>query len=257
VTYRPTPLYLGSDSFTYTIQDTGGSLQDTATVVLTVVKDVTPPVVSAPAAAIRTGLSITGTTFGVRVAWTGSDAGVGISRFELQRQVDSGAWTAQSIATPLTTSVNPVFTAGHRFRYRVRAIDKNGNISAWRYSVFMNASLYQETAAQVTYTGAWAISSNVSYSGGHTKYGYGVGKSATFTVTARDVAFVAPISSTRGSVRIYVDGVLAATVSEHGSTTIYRRVLWSRHFSTLVSHSIRVVLVGDGRIDIDAFLALR
>jgi len=256
LTYKPNSLFSGTDLFVYTISDPRG-MTASASVLVTVAKDVTPPFVGLPTESIRTGISI-GTTIGIHVAWSGSDAGVGLSRFELQRQVDAGAWTAQALATPLTTSINQFITVGHRYRYRVRDVDRNGNASAYRYTAYLTPGIYQETATQVTYAGAWAKSPlNASNSGGYTKYAYGGGKSATFTATARDFAFVGPISSTRGSARIYVDGVLVATVSEHNTTTIYRRVLWSRHFSTSSTHAIRVVLVGDGRIDVDAFVTLR
>ncbi len=258
ITYTPTPFYLGPDSFTYTIQDSGGSLQDTATVSLNVTKDVTPPVVSPPNQQIRTALSMTSASFAIRVAWSGADAGVGISRFEVQAQVDGGTWTSQALATPMTTSINPFVTVGHVYHYRVRGIDRNGNIGPWRYGQNLAVSRYEETNALITYVGTWVKSPlNASNSGGYTKYAFGGGKSATFTVTARDVGFVAPISVTRGSARLYVDGVLVGTFTETRSTTIYRRVIWARHFSALGSHSLRVVLVGDGRIDVDCFLALR
>jgi hypothetical protein len=258
LTYKPTALYLGSDTFTYTIQDSGGSLQDTATVVLQVTKDVTPPAVSPPTEAIRTGLSTTSTRFGIHVAWSGTDAGVGIGRFELQAQLDGSAWAAVALPTPTTTSINPYVTVGHIYHYRVRGIDKNGNVGPWRYGQNLTASRYQETSSIITYVGTWTKSPFSSANdGGYTKYAYGGSKTATFTVTARDFAFVSPTSSTRGSFRVYVDGVLVSTLSEKSTSTVYRRVLWAAHFSTLASHTIKVYVVGDGRIDVDCFLALR
>jgi VCBS repeat-containing protein len=258
LTYDPAQLYVGTDTFTYTVKDSGGNATDTATVVVTVAKDVTPPVVGYPTESIRTALSMTQTSFSVREAWSGSDAGVGLLRFDLQRSVDGGAWTAQALATPLTTSVNANFGIGHIYHYRVRAVDKNGNASAWHYSQYLNATRYEETSGLITYVGTWTKSLfNSSYSGGYTKYAFGGTKTATFTVTARDFAFVGPMSSTRGTARIYLDGVLVATVSETSSSSIYRRVLWAHHFSTLASHTLRVYVIGSSRIDVDCFLALR
>jgi hypothetical protein len=258
LTFRPTALYVGTDTFTYTLKDSGGNPTDTATVVVTVSKDVSPPLVGIPTETIRTALSMTATSFSVREAWSGSDAGVGLLRFELQRQVDGGSWTAQALPTPLTTSINPNFGIGHVYHYRVRGVDKNGNVSGWKYGQYLNASRYEETSSLVTYVGTWTLSPlNSANSGGFTKYAFGGSKTATFTVTARDFAFVAPVSSTRGTARIYLDGVLVGTISEANASTLYRRVLWSHHFTSLASHTLRVYVTGTGRIDVDCFLALR
>ena len=258
LTYRPAALYIGGDSFKYTIRDSGGTATAQATVALTVAKDVTPPVVSSPTEQIRTGLSTTSTSYSLRVGWSGTDAGVGISRFELQVQVDGGSWASVALATPTTTSTNPYVTVGHVYHYRVRGIDKNGSVGPWRYGQNLAVSRYEETNSLITYVGTWTKSPlNASNSGGYTKYAYGGSKTATFTVTARDLAFVSPTSSTRGTFKVYVDGVLVSTLSEKSTSTVYRRVLWATHFSALASHTIKVYVVGDGRIDLDCFLALR
>ena len=53
------------------------------------------------------------------------------------------------------------------------------------------------------------------------------GRTASITVTnVRAFAIVGPKSSTRGSIRVFVDGTLVATVSETASSTVYRRVLY-------------------------------
>jgi hypothetical protein len=52
-----------------------------------------------------------------------------------------------------------------------------------------------------------------------------------------------------------VDGVKVAKVSERASRSQYRRVLYSRN---LVSgtHTVKIVAIGGGRIDLDAILTL-
>ncbi len=258
LTYKPTTLYYGTDQFTYTVRDSGGALQDTATVALTVAKDTTAPVVRAPAESIYTSRTLGTSTVAIRIAWSATDPGTGVVNYELWRQVDGGAWTAITLATPTTTAISTSLYVGHSYRYRVRVTDFNGNVSALVYGPTFKVYRYQESATAIVYGGTWSTSAyNASNSGGYTRYAYTAGKSATFTATARDFAFAAPTSSTRSSARIYVDGVLVATISEYSSTTLYRRVLWSRHFSTLASHTIRVVVAGNGRIDVDCFLALR
>ena len=82
LTYDPVSLYHGTDTFTYTIKDSGG-LTDTATVVVTVTKDTTPPVVAVPTERFLGGTVAT-TSHKVRLAWSATDPGSGIKSYQLQ-----------------------------------------------------------------------------------------------------------------------------------------------------------------------------
>jgi hypothetical protein len=70
-------------------------------------------------------------------------------------------------------------------------------------------------------------------------------------------AIAGPRTSSRGSFRVYVDGVLVATVSERASTTQYRKVLYVRALTPGVAHTIVIRPAGNGRIDLDAILTLQ
>ncbi|MFI5054347.1 MAG: Ig-like domain-containing protein, partial [Acidimicrobiia bacterium] len=257
LTYDPTQLYVGPDQFTYTIQDSGGPLQDTATVALTDVKDTTPPTISPPVESIRTGVALQSAYLYGHLTWGGSDAGVGLSSFQLQRSVNGGAYASVALSTAKATALNPSLTIGTSYRYRVRAADLNGNWSGWSYGPTFKPYRYQESSTTVHYGGTWTSWYSASNSGGYARYTTVANRYVTFAVSGRDFAFVAPKGSTRGSARIYVDGVLAATVSLKSTTTLYRQVLWSKHFTASATHTIKVVVVGNGRVDVDCFVALR
>jgi VCBS repeat-containing protein len=259
VTYRPTAGYYGADSFQYTISDNDPTtpLGDTATVVVNVVKDTTPPTVSGLTKRIRTGVQMSSTTLLGNVSWAGTDAGVGIQRFELQRSINGGAWVSMTLPTLTSTSLNVSFAFGTtHYQFRVRAVDRNGNVGAWLTGASFQPFRSQETSTYLTYSTGWTRVYNVSDSGSYAKYATTAGRTATFKRSFRDVAFVAPKSSTRGSVYVYVDGVKVATISLKQSTTAYRQVLWAAHFSTLATHTIRLVVVGNGRVDLDCFVVL-
>jgi hypothetical protein len=69
-----------------------------------------------------------------------------------------------------------------------------------------------------------------------------------------------PKGPTRGSVRIYVDGTLAATVSTYSSKVQGRRVVWSKAFAASGTHTVRLVIAGTpghARVDLDAFVILK
>jgi len=256
VTYKPVAGYYGSDFFTYTITDPG-LLTDTATVVLTIAKDTTAPTVSLPAQHIVQLTTMTATTLLGRITWTASDAGVGISRFDVQRSTSGGAFATLTLVSPTSTSIRVAYTFGTSYQYRVRAVDKNGNVSAWRTGPVFAEGRYQESSGYVHYGGTWALTLNSNDSGGAARYTYNAGRTVSFTHVMRDVAFVAPRSSTRGSVDIYVDGVKqlgGATLK--ATTTAYRQVIWQFHFSTIGTHTIKIVVRGTGRVDLDCFAIL-
>jgi hypothetical protein len=102
---------------------------------------------------------------------------------------------------------------------------------------------------------------NAVFSGGSSRFSSSTGASATFTATlARSIAFVTTQATTRGSFRVYVDGVLKATVNPALSTTIYRRILYQASWPTAGTHSVKIVVSGTAghpRVDVDAFVVLR
>jgi hypothetical protein len=111
----------------------------------------------------------------------------------------------------------------------------------------------------VIYHGTWTVSTSTSFSGGSARYATVSGASASLTTTARSLAFVTTIASTRGAVRIYVDGTLRVTLNLAG-TTAFRRVAYATSWSSVGTHTIKIVVVGTAgrpRIDLDAFEVVR
>jgi hypothetical protein len=256
VTYDPAAGFIGTDSFNYTVHDPG-TLSSGATVVVHVSKDVTAPVTGSVIQTFPVGVTM-GATMPVRIAWSASDGtGVGIASYQLQQSVDGGAYTTITLPTATTTSSLRGLGVGHSYRFRMRATDKNGNVSAYRNGSLFTALRYQDNSTAVHYGGIWGTSSSTSYSGGTMHYAGTAGKTATLTTTGRDFAIVGPKSQTRGTFEVYVDGVLKATVSETRPTSGVRLVLWSIHFGTSASHQIQIKVVGPARIDLDCFLVLR
>jgi hypothetical protein len=73
------------------------------------------------------------------------------------------------------------------------------------------------------------------------------------------VAVVAPRSSSRGSIKVYVDGSYVSTVSTYRSSGQSRIVVFSKAWSASGAHTIKLVVVGTSghpRFDIDAFAKL-
>ena len=119
--YEAIGAYTGPDQFTYTISDELG-LTDTATVRVMVATDATPPVATAPRVIISAASGATGVQ--ATIAWRATDPESGISRYQLQRQVDTGGWTTVALPAPTSTRLVQSLPPGHDYRFRVRA--RNG-----------------------------------------------------------------------------------------------------------------------------------
>jgi len=255
LTYDPATGYTGPDSFTYTIMDPAGRTS-TATVFVTVTSDTVAPVVLAPAQRFP-GQTVGTSTIRTRLAWSASDPGSGVRRYDLQASVNGGGYATVALASPTASTVDRALTEGATYRFRVRATDTAGNTSDWQYGAAFKAAAYQESTSLATFTGSWSTHKTASALGGAVKVGYSPAASARFHATAYDFGLVVTKSTTGGQADIYVDGVLAGRISLHATRTTYRQLVFARHFATLGSHTIEVRPVGNGRVDVDAFTVLR
>jgi hypothetical protein len=66
----------------------------------------------------------------------------------------------------------------------------------------------------VTLAGRWGRAAHAGYAGGAVAWSTSAGASASFTFTGRSISWVGPVGPTRGAARVYLDGVLVATVSQ-------------------------------------------
>ena len=223
----------------------------------TIILDATAPTVTAPRRGLSTG-PIVGGRVPVRVPWSGSDAGSGIARYELQGSTNGGAWTtlSSSITTP---SASLRLATETTYRHRVRAVDKAGNTSAWATGPTFRVSRFGEANAKVTYSGSWSTQTSSSYWFGGAKRATATGARATLTMSGRTVAWVATTGPTRGKAEVWVDGARAATVDLYAATTAYQQVVWTKAWTTNASHSVQIRVLGtSGRpaVDVDGFVVL-
>jgi hypothetical protein len=200
-----------------------------------------------------------------RISWgAATDASTNIDHYEVLMNVDSAGFSPVASTTTGTSLVRPLLL-GHQYQFRITAVDAVGNVGSPRDGFVFTPNLYQQTSAissaKVTYTGTWGNSSSASFSGGSAKYATSAGASATFTATSvRGIGFVTTRASTRGSFKVYVDGVLKATISAYSSTTKFRQDVYQFSWATAGTHKIKIVVSGTSghpRVDVDAFLTLK
>ena len=237
----------------------GGGTASTETYVL---GDVVPPSGGgAPSVALRSSTTMGMPTVPISLAWSAASdtGGAGMGTYEVARSKDGGSFT--TIATRVTgTSYSTTVDGNHRYRFQVRARDWAGNFGSWKVNSDLRISVTQQTSSSITYSSGWTTASNGSYSGDTVKYHKTAGKSASYTFTGRAIAWVSTRGPARGSAKVYIDGVLAATVNLNHSSTSYRYVAFQRTWSSSGTHTIKIVVSGSSghpRVDIDAFEVIR
>lgn len=251
--YTPAAGYAGPDAFTYTVSDGAGG-HDTASVAVTVTTDAAPPVVGQLADALAGG-RIGASTVPVRLAWHGTDAVSGVAAYQLQQQAAGGAWKTVALEHPTSTSITRSLAVGEASRFRVRAEDGAGNWSAYAAWAPIVPQRRQEGSTAIAWTGTWHPTDDARYSGGHARRATVHARRATFNFNGRGVAFVSRRSPGAGRAEIRIDGTLVATI-DLSSATSYRRIAFHRELAVGGPHTIQVRPVGDGRVDVDAFIVL-
>ena len=239
-----------------TVADVDGTAGPEADVTAaTVTVDRTAPVPAQPLVSIPNGVALPGTAIPVRIPLSASGGAIS---YLVERSVDDGAWTQLAPAVTGTTFATTA-AAGHRVAFRISARDGAGNLSDPAVSATRFYALTQQVAAAVTWAGAWRSVASAAYSGGSARYASTAGATATYRFTGRSIAIVTTRASTRGKVRVLIDGVAAATVDLRG-TTLYRAIVWQKSWSASGTHTIRLVVlgtVGRPRVDVDAFVVLK
>jgi subtilisin family serine protease len=216
------------------------------------------PVASPPTVDAWPGGRIEATSLSVRVVWPAAvDPSTAIGGYELQASVDSGAWGPTTAFGPTTRIFATTQSFGRAYRYRVRARDKAGNWSSWAAGNSYTAGLVEDTSKSVAYKGAWVAIKYPQASGGNAHYSVSGAASAKVTFAGRAVGFIAPVGPTRGSAKIYWDGAYRTTISFKAPNGKSRLVMYSIGSATSGTHTLEVRLVGNGRVDVDAFVTFR
>jgi hypothetical protein len=228
----------------------------TRALTINLTKDLMSPIASAPSVRIAASGSMSAGKAPLQVAWSGSDAGSGIARYEIARSIDGASWTLVS-TTATSPSLSTHLSTGHEYRFRVRAIDKAGNVSAWATGSKFRLSGYSEASSRISYSGTWSVASSASYWGGKARYSKSAGARATFTFTGRSLAWIAAKGPTRGSARVYVNGTLVSTVNLNSSGTSTARIVFTKSWSSSATRTVQIRVTGTSghpRVDVDGFL---
>ncbi len=225
--------------------------------------DVTPPKVSRPSHTLLSPTTVGTTDVPIRLSWSATDAQGDVTRYQLQRSTNGGAYANVSLAAPTTTIIDQFLTPAHNYRYRVRATDDAGNTSLYKYGPRFTMDAHQETSTAIAYsaTTAWTQEALSGSYGGQVKFATVAGSTATLTFTGTNVAWVAPKSPERGQAEVFLDNVKVATVDLTSTSALTRQVVYAANgLSPSVTHKLQVKVLGTAnrpRVDVDAFVVVR
>jgi hypothetical protein len=217
------------------------------------------PITDAPSAGLIRNSTL-GSTVPMRLSWCGvTRAGASVRSYRVDQSTNSGATYATQLFSATTAkSSNRSLKLGTTYRWRARTTDSAGRTGAYAASLTTSLGRFQDTNAALTYSTGWSTRSTSDASGGTMRYASSSAAWARLTVASvRQVGIVGPKGSSMGSVQVYIDGTLVATVSERASSTVYRRMLYVRSLDPAVSHTIELRPAGNGRIYLDAIVTVQ
>jgi hypothetical protein len=215
--------------------------------------DTTPPTITKKPTPQFTS-SIGTTTVPVKLSWAATDTS-GICQYILSESVNGGGWATVPLASATATTVTRQQTPGSKYVYSLQANDCANNRTSTSAPGYTLGKAEQIAA---TFAGtSWTPQSLSSASGGSVSYATVNGDSASYTFTGNRIGLVTVKGPDRGSINIYVDGVLKkSALSLNTSSVGYRKLVYQQGWSTAGTHTIRIVKTAGTRIDLDALVRL-
>jgi hypothetical protein len=193
----------------------------------------------------------------LRITWSASDTGSGVDHVDVAQSTDGGSWTLIGSDSGAPWSFDRLVRLGHTYRFRVRAVDRAGNVGAWATGTTSKLTGVQQSNSAVKYAGTWKSVSSTAWWGGSARYSSSKGATASYKFTGKSIALVSLKGFNRGKANIYVNGVLKATVNLYSATTLRQWVVWSATYTTSATRTITIKVlgtVGRPRVDFDGLI---
>ena len=229
-------------------RDGAGNWSTTASDTIELTDDITPP--NAPTAVTHRIFGSGRFGIPVRVEWPAASdnvGGSGIASYRVQRSVNGGPMTDFSnviaSATPGLSLDLP--NSAVTYRFCVYSKDARGNESTTaRCSATFKTVSVSESSAAMKFTGTWSLSSSSVYVGGKAKVSSTKNASAAVSFRGNHVGWYARLGPTYGQAKVYIDGVFNKTVNLFSSTVVDRKLVFTKSWSAVGNHSIKIVVYG-------------
>jgi hypothetical protein len=188
----------------------------------------------------RVGVATTGATF--PVTFTGSAAPYDV------------------LVGEKTKSSSYAGTQGHTYYVEVRGHDAYGNPTALSLVKTANVPV-NDNWAGFTYSTGWTGVTSATRYGGQYKSATTASRTVSTKVDTSSFTIIGDKCAVCGQFKVYVDGVLKATIDTKASSTLTRQVLYAGgNFGSVKPHTIKIVTVGTSgrpRVDFDALALTR
>ena len=237
------------------IRSTSGSIEAHHTLRLVVDVDATSPEVSGVRESFRAASTVSTSGAEVVTRWTATDTGSGVVSSNISERLNGDAWVSKATTAATVRSRIARLPFLTDVQHRVRSSDLVGNRSDFAEGPTIRLRSYTEGTSLANWSSGWTSAANSSALGGRLRYATKAGASVTFQFTGRAVAWVSRKSSSLGDARVYIDGTSIGVYGLAGSTA-WRRVVFARNLSP-GTHSMKIVVLGTGRVDVDGFLVMQ
>jgi len=218
---------------------------------------VAPVITAKPTVKLQNDVGPVTSTDPITISWKGTDATSGIKNYTLYQSTNGGAYS--KIASPTAASFSEKVAPGNTYQFKVTATDNAGNTDAGQASVAYKLSLYQQNASQITYSAGWTKQTLSGANGGSVEYATAAGKTATFTFTGVQVAWMSTQGPTRGSATVKLDSGTASTINTDTTSPHTAEIVDVATAAANASHKLVITVLGTSghpRIDVDAFVVL-
>lgn len=223
-------------------RDGAGNWSTVANDTITYVDDTTLPVAPGAVSHLLFGSGRFGVP--VRVTWTaGSDAGSGVKDYLVERSVNGGAYQLV-VETPALGHSFDLPNSAITYRFRVRTVDNRGNVSTARYGPTFKTISYSESSTAMHYSGTWALSNSTKYIGGKARISSTRNSSVSLNFRGNRVGWYSRLGPTNGTAKVYIDGTFYKSVSLFASTEVDRKLVFTKNWTPVGNHSIRIVVAG-------------
>jgi alpha-tubulin suppressor-like RCC1 family protein len=204
-------------------------------------------VVARPTATLQ-ALPTYSSTDRVGLAWSGKGLSpVATYDVRYRRAAWNGSFGSFTTWRSATTSMGATFSAspGYTYCYSVLARDTLGAVSSWTAERCTAVPLDDRS---LTRSGSWTAGTSSSYYRSTYLRSSSYGASLTRTgVKAKSIALLVTTCSTCGKVNVYWGSTLLKTVNLYSSTTVTRKLIGVKVFSSATTGTLKIKVVTSGK----------
>jgi hypothetical protein len=178
-------------------------------------------------------------------------AGPGAGHYAVQYNTGGGPWTPW-LSNATTRSASFTGTAGASYTFSARGFDSFGNSTPW---VNTSRIVVPFDQTKATYTGGGNAYTSLAYLGSYRKLWHSTDV-ARVTLTGSVLQVVGATCGTCGVFDVYDNGHWIGSANTYGSVTRLRRVLFTKSFSGMTSHSFAIkprATAGHPDVKLDGF----